>query len=170
MVRKGYQAALTAKGVSQEHIDRQLEQMQQGESAEHFAQLESEKQQILNKLEAVAKARLLAGPEKEYLEQDNFIPHDTSNGNVLPKYTPSPLREKAKTRPQDTPPVSCSAPTTLEPYSEPLPVLYLLKPDSITTRVITLLFPHRDDNPGKRCLDWLDFVTAMAALGFREEH
>lgn len=167
VARQGYQTTLMQNTVSQRYFDPQLEQMKQCESPEHFLQLESEKQQILARRYAVT---VRVPPAPTISEQEPFLPLPNSTSSALKHYVQPPAKEKAKTRPEDPPAISTSPSTTAETTKDPAPTLYVLKPDSITHRLVNLLFPDPNDGPSKECLDWLDFVRALTELGFRAEH
>ncbi|KAI4177545.1 MAG: hypothetical protein LQ346_007672 [Caloplaca aetnensis] len=160
--REAYQTMLLAQNASQEHIDPQLEQMKQCESPEQLLQLEVEKSKILDRLNA-AKVRASSGL---LLPVPESFPSSSASSRPE-KYTPQLVKDKPKTRPQDPTPVPPSPPV---PVEAPPPVLYLLKPNSVVHRVVTHLFPDPHDDRNKGSLDWLDFVAAMAALGFRAEN
>ncbi|KAL8918380.1 MAG: hypothetical protein Q9208_007399 [Pyrenodesmia sp. 3 TL-2023] len=165
--RQGYQTLFLALGVSQECIDPQLEQMKQCESPEHLLQLEVERQQILGRLHEakVCSAAVLA---TSAVDLSSPFPASANSGPA--KYTPEPIKEKPKTRPQEAIPATASPPSTLGAVEKPPPILYLLKRNSIVYCIVTYLFPAPHDDPSKGCLDWLDFVAAMAAFGFRAEN
>ncbi|KAL8949099.1 MAG: hypothetical protein Q9222_004770 [Ikaeria aurantiellina] len=162
IARQGYQAMLKHKGVPQATINPQLEQMRQSESVEHLMQLETESQQILARLNQV----------KVLPVEDEYRPLPTSSDQYPTLVIPQPVKEKQKTRPADVPSLTMLSlsPEPLELREESPPTLYILKTQSLTYRFITALFPAPDDEPSKKCYDWVGFVTAMSELGFRAEH
>ncbi|KAL8760617.1 MAG: hypothetical protein Q9184_003207 [Pyrenodesmia sp. 2 TL-2023] len=165
--RQGYQTLFLSLGVPQEYIDPQLEQMKQCESPEHLLQLEVEKQQILARLD-VAKIRSSPASLLPALESSATFASSANSGTE--RYTPQPIKEKPKTRPQETTPGPILPSVTIEAIEKPLPILYLVKRNSVVHRVVAHLFPHPQDDPSKGCLDWLDFVAAMTAFDFRAEN
>lgn len=162
--RNGYQAMLSPRGVSQRFVDPQLEQMKQGESGDHLAQLDVEKEQILERLRTPnVRARPVLKPD--------IVPQfDTSSGIFPERYSQQPSKEKLKTRPHDVASTSSLPSVSVELVEKQTPALYQIRPGSTAYRAATALFPDPNDNPAKKCLDWLDFVTAMTEFGFRVEH
>ena len=163
--RGDYQHMLELRSVEQCHIDPQLEQMKQGESCEHLRHLESERQSVVERLEA-RKLRAQSAST-----QGNLLPRATFFETASERFIPQPPREKVKTRPDS----DLSLPN-LDPRHSPLSdlqgstprVLYKLRSATILN-VIQLLFPESDDNPSKKCIDWVEFVEAMSGLHFTAE-
>ena len=178
--REAYQASLKRRGTPQECIDPQLEWMKQADSPDNKAQLDLEREQILDRLQA-ARQRALA---------KSTIPYrDTTAGFVTQPDRPAhrtqePAKEKTKTRP-DTPSASATLHANYAAAFANLvideemneaeklpPVLYTLKRNSMAFRVLSLMFPDRSKGTeeGEKTTDWLDFVSMMSTLGFTAEH
>ncbi|KAL8833660.1 MAG: hypothetical protein Q9170_004146 [Blastenia crenularia] len=161
--RGGYQRILELKDVNQDIIDAGLEQMKQGESTEHLYQLDLEKQEILDRLNAAKVHTLLSH------KHEDFIPIAAPSGVVWKEDLALLQKDKIKTRPPDVQPAP-SAPPTPVLEVQPPPLLYEIEPGTTAYRIVILLFPDPNDDPSKECLDWLEFVAAMAEFGLRAEH
>ena len=178
--RQAYQMTLEASKISQILIEPQLTMMKQGDSPENKAQLDLEKKQILTRLQ-VAEERALAR---------SVIPPKDATGGFAAQHDPpahriqEPVKEKNKTRPESTPAsaglhakyaaafANLAIDESTDEAKKLPPVLYTLKPNSVASQVVSLMFPDRSKGieEGGKSIGWLDFVSTMDTLGFAAEH
>ncbi len=181
--RLAYQLMLRASELPQKLIEPQLATMRHGDSSEHKAQLDLERRQVLDRLQAARQEALAKSVIPPKRTTGNF----TTQYDLPPHRIQEPAKEKTKTRPEGT-----SASSNLhEKYAaasanlavdeeikettkppKPPPVLYTLKQNSVARQVIPLMFPDRSMGieEGGKTVDWLDFVVTMDTLGFTAEH
>ena len=167
--REAYQAKLTKQGIPQEYIDPQLEWMKQCDSSENIAMMDEEKRVVLDRLQA-AKERALA--RKAAPSQEEFLSVSAQQEAEAKYRVPEPLKTKTKTRRAEISEPH-SLPDDIEDKAEETPpVLYKVKLGSTAQKVVSLLFPDRneDNSKEKSSVDWMDVVAAMTVFGFRAEH
>lgn len=178
--RHAYQMILEESDVPQSVIELQLAKMRQGDSPENKAQIDIERQQILNRLQAARQGAF----DKSVIPPKDTASCFSGHRDQLVNRTHEPAKEKAKTRP-DAPSVSASLHAKYAALFEklaiddeiggtekPPPVLYTFRQNSVPFQVISLMFPDRSKGieEGAKMVEWLDFVSTMKALGFEAEH
>lgn len=166
--RQGYEKAYRASRISQEDIEPQLNMMRLPRSAEHRSSLVVERQHILD----TATINEKVNSQEDQPPIPNF-------GSLTMLEKPSTLQQtfisKVKTRPQQlsstrsSPERKMNESSLKAKLSQPL-VLYTFKPKSIALEVLSLMYPDTDAKCSKRTIDWVNFVSMMASLGFDAEH
>ncbi|KAM0798500.1 hypothetical protein BDR22DRAFT_375830 [Usnea florida] len=167
--REAYQAMLTKQGIPQEYIDPQLEWMRQCGSLENIAMLDEEKRVVLDRLQA-AKERALA--RKAAPSHEGFLSVSAQQEAEAKYRVPETLKTKTKTRRAEVSGPD-SLPDKIEDKAEETPpVLYKVKLGSTAQKVVSLMFPDRNEDIAKEksSVDWTDVVVAMTVFGFRAEH
>ena len=167
--RDAYQKMSKAQGIPQDLIDPQLEWMMEYESIENVARLENERRMLLDRLKA-AKERAAARkavPSKEDIK--SFGGQQETDAKFQVSKVP---KTKTKTRPVDAPELDDTSEEKGAAAEETSPILYRLKPGSDEARMVRLMFPDlsEDVTKDKSTVDWINFVRAMTAFGFRVEH
>ena len=167
--REAYQAMLTKQGIPQEYIDPQLEWMKQCDSLENIAMLDEEKRVVLDRLQA-AKERALA--RKAAPSHEGFLSVSAQQEAEAKYRVPEPLKTKTKTRRAEFSEPDSLPDEIKDKVEETPPVLYKVKLGSTAQKVVSLMFPDRNEDISKEksSVDWTDIVVVMTVFGFRAEH
>ena len=174
--REEYEKPFVQIATPKEYYEPDLTAMRQSESHEHLAQLEKEREEILDRLQTTRKGKL---PESQETLEEGIRKLSLPTESEKASSAHQPQKDKVKTRPAG--PVAARYAAAFANLNEEeteaqekvvSPTLYTVDSNSIDSSVLSTMFPESGQGveSGAKTFDWMDFVQTMSTLNFSAQH